>query len=330
MNKIEHKMTFSALMSKYSIFVILIALVIILGIASPVFLTFDNIINILTAEAGRGLLALGVAFCIIAKGIDLSLGSVVAVASVFSASLIQKVTYSPLIIPGLVELPVFVPILVGIVVGTLFGVLNGTLIAYTKIPPFIATLGSMVIARGLAQLYTNAYPVPMLRDDYKIIGQGSIGPVPNIVVVFIVFAFIAWMLLKNTRFGKNIYAIGGNEQAARVAGVKVEKNLVMIYTWSALTASVAGIMITARAASGIASLGTGYELDAIAAATVGGVSHSGGIGSITGVLAGILILGVINNGLLILKVSPYLQQIIKGIIIVVAVIYDMRKISKKS
>lgn len=316
---------------KYTIYLILIVLVVVLAIIKPVFLSPKNIINLLTSESARGMLAFGVAFCIIAKGIDLSLGSVMAVTSVFTAALVQQLTYSPLIIPGLVHIDAWVAVLIGLAVGVAFGVLNGVLIAYTKIPPFIATLGSQVIARGVAQIFTNAYPVPMLRDDFTAIGKGEIfGVVPNIVLVFVLFAIVAYVLLNKTRFGKNIYAIGGNVDAARAAGVKVEKNLTAIYTWSALTAAVAGLMITARSASGTSSLGEGYELDAIAAATVGGISHSGGIGTITGVIGGILVLGVINNGLLILKVSPYLQQIIKGAIIIVAVIFDMRKLSRKS
>ncbi|HWR22243.1 MAG TPA: hypothetical protein VN366_02100 [Feifaniaceae bacterium] len=326
----RRKARFKETLGKYTIFVILAVLVVILSIASPMFMTGKNIINILTSESSRGLLAFGVAFCIISRGIDLSLGSVMAVSSVFSAALVQKLTYATLIIPNLTFVPAWVAVLVGVAIGTAFGLINGLLIAYTKIPPFIATLGSQVIARGVALLFTNAYPVPMLREDFTIIGQGTMfGFIPNIVMVFIVFAVIAYIMLNHTRFGKNVYAIGGNEDAARAAGIKVEKNLVAIYTWSALTAAIAGVMVTSRSASGIASLGQGYELDAIAAATVGGVSHTGGIGTITGVIGGILVLGVINNGLLILGVSPYLQQIIKGAIIVVAVIFDMRKIARK-
>ncbi len=327
----KSRFDFKSYLGKYTISLILLLLILVLSISSPAFFTKKNIVNIFTAEAGRGLLALGVAFCIIARGIDLSLGSVVAVSSVFSAALVQELTYATLIIPELVFIPAWIAVLAGIVIGTAFGVINGVLIAYTKIPPFIATLGSMVIARGVALLFTNAYPVPMLREDFTKIGQGNMfGFLPNIVVVFLVFVVAAYILLNWTKFGKNVYAIGGNIEAARAAGIKVERNIVAIYSWSALCASVAGVMITSRAASGIASLGTGYELDAIAAATVGGVSHTGGIGTIPGVFVGILVLGVINNGLLILGVSPYLQQIIKGIIIVVAVIIDMRKISRKA
>lgn len=326
----ENWTTVSAVISKYTIYIILLVLIIIFAVAEPMFLTGKNIINLMTSEAARGMLAFGVAFCIIARGIDLSLGSVIAVSSVFAASLVQELSYPTLIIPNLTYIPAWVAVLAGLAVGTAFGVANGTLIAYTKIPPFIATLGSQVIARGLALLYTNAYPVPMLRKDFTAIGQNNLFGIPYIVLVFLLFLVAAYVMLNHTRFGKNVYAIGGNTDAARAAGIKVERNLLAIYTWSAFTAAAAGVMMTARSASGIATLGQGYELDAIAAATVGGVSHLGGIGNIVGVFGGILVLGVINNGLLITGVSPYLQQIIKGVIIVVAVIFDMRKLARKA
>lgn len=318
---------------KYAMYVILVALIAIFGFIEPAFFTGRNFVNILTSESSRGLLALGVAFCIISRGIDLSLGSVMAVSSVFSASLVQKLTYSTLIIPGLVNIPpipAWVAVLVGLAVGTTFGLINGTLIAYTKIHPFIATLGSMTVARGLALLFTNAYPVPMLREDFTKIGQGTMfGFLPNIVCVFLAMTIIANILLNHTRFGKNLFAVGGNVDAARASGINVERTLIAAYCWSSFCAALAGVMVTSRSASGIASLGDGYELDGIAAATVGGVSQTGGVGSIVGCIGGILVLGVINNGLLITGVSPYLQKIIKGVIIVVAVVFDMRKVARK-
>ena len=321
----------SGFAGKYTIYIILLALIVVFAIAEPVFLTPTNMVNLMTSEAARGMLAFGVAFCIIARGIDLSLGSVIALSSVFAASLVQELTYSPLIIPNLVHIPAAAAVVVGLAAGTVFGLMNGLLIAYTKIPPFIATLGSQVIARGLALMYTNAYPVPMLRKDFTAIGQSLfLGIIPYIVVVFLLFLLASYIMLNHTRFGKNVYAIGGNSEAARAAGIKVERNLVAIYTWSAFTAAAAGVMMTARSASGIATLGAGYELDAIAAATVGGVSHLGGVGTIVGVFGGILVLGVINNGLLIMGVSPYLQQIIKGAIIVIAVVFDMRKLARRA
>jgi inositol transport system permease protein len=311
--------------NKYAIFIVLIVMVVVLSFLSPTFLTPQNLINVLITESGRGILAIGVAFTIISRGIDLSVGSIVSLTSVIAASLVQEPSYSARIFPHLPLLPPIVAVLAGLVAGTIVGITNGALIAYTAIPPFIATLGSMIIARGLALILTNAYPVPMLRPEFKIIGQGSLGPIPYVVIVFALVAVIAFIILNYTRFGKNVYAIGGNVNAAKTSGIKVDKNLLAIYAVSGLCASIAGILITARAASGIATLGNNYELDAIAAATIGGTSHTGGIGTVQGIIAGILILGILNNGLLLLGISPYLQQVIKGIIIVGAVVFDMRK-----
>ncbi len=316
------------------IYIVLFVMIVAMGITSKDFFTLTNIINVLVAESGRGLLALGVAFTIMSRGIDLSVGSTVALTSVVCASIVQDPGYTNRLLSFVpIENPILASILavvVGLLIGALIGLFNGMLVAYTKIPPFIATLGSMVIAKGLALMYTNAYPVSMLIPEFKSLGQGKLGRIPFMVIIFIVIAIIAWILLNKTRFGKNIYAIGGNEIAARYAGVKVEKNHCMIYVWSGLLAGLAGVLITSRSGSGIATLGSGYELDAIAAATVGGISHSGGIGTVGGVLIGILILGVLNNGLLLLGVSPYLQQVIKGIIIVGAVVFDMRRNARKA
>ena len=315
----------SNFINKYAIFIVLIVMIIALSFLSPAFLTVQNLINVLITESGRGILALGVAFAIISRGIDLSVGSIVSLTSVIAASLVQEPSYSARIFPNLPLLPPIVAVLAGLAAGALVGLTNGALIAYTAIPPFIATLGSMIIARGFALILTNAYPVPMLRPEFKIIGQGSFGPIPHVVIVFVIVAIIAYIILNYTKFGKHVYAIGGNVNAARTSGIKVEKNLLGIYMVSGICASIAGILITARAASGIATLGNNYELDAIAAATIGGTSHTGGIGTVPGIIAGILILGILNNGLLLLGISPYLQQVIKGIIIVGAVVFDMRK-----
>lgn len=315
----------SNFINKYAIFIVLIVMIIALSFLSPAFLTVQNLINVLITESGRGILALGVAFAIISRGIDLSVGSIVSLTSVIAASLVQEPSYSARIFPNLPLLPPIVAVLAGLAAGALVGLTNGALIAYTAIPPFIATLGSMIIARGFALILTNAYPVPMLRPEFKIIGQGSFGPIPYVVIVFVIVAVIAYIILNYTKFGKHVYAIGGNVNAARTSGIKVEKNLLGIYMVSGICASIAGILITARAASGIATLGNNYELDAIAAATIGGTSHTGGIGTVPGIIAGILILGILNNGLLLLGISPYLQQVIKGIIIVGAVVFDMRK-----
>ena len=323
-----------AMLNKYSIYLVLLIMLLFMGIISDDFFTTTNFINVLVAESGRGLLVLGECYVIISKGIDLSVGSIVALSSVTSASLVQSITYESRILQNLPEMnegvSTLLAIMTGLLIGLLFGLFNGFLVAYTKTPPFIATLGSMVIASGLALMYTDSFPVSMLNTTFKHIGQGKIGIIPYVVIVFIIIVIIAWILLNKTRFGKSIYAIGGNEDAARYAGIRVKKNTCLIYVWSGVLAGLAGVLITARSGSGIATLVDLYELDAIAAATVGGVSQTGGIGTIGGAVVGIFILGVLNNGLLLLGVSPYLQQVIKGAIIIGAVVVDMRKTRKNN
>lgn len=323
-------------MSQNSIWVVLIFMAALMSILSPTFLTAKNLVSVLTTESITGILAVGVMWCILSKGIDLSPGALVALTGVVTASLAQKFEYSASrLFPNLPDIPVVVAILAGLAVGTFFGVVNGLLIAYTKIPAFIATLGTQLIARALAQLYTNAYPIPELKPGLKNVAQFELfqisgASVTVIIIIFILFACISGFMLTQTRFGKAIFAIGGNDQAARVAGINVEKNIIKVYTWCAFCASVGGVLLAARSGAGNSSVGVNYELDAIAAATVGGTSHSGGVCRISGVIAGILIMGILKNGMMLLKISPYLQQVCKGIIIIAAVVFDMRKNAKKN
>ena len=323
-------------MSQNSIWVVLIFMGVLMSILSPTFLTAKNIVSVLTTESITGILAVGVMWCILSKGIDLSPGALVALTGVVTASLAQKFEYgASRLFPNLPDIPVVVAIVAGLLVGTFFGVVNGLLIAYTKIPAFIATLGTQLIARALAQLYTNAYPIPELKPGLKNVAQFELfqisgASVTVIIVIFLLFACMSGFMLTQTRFGKAIYAIGGNDQAARVAGINVEKNIIKVYTWCAFCASVGGVLLAARSGAGNSSVGVNYELDAIAAATVGGTSHSGGVCRISGVIAGILIMGILKNGMMLLKISPYLQQVCKGIIIIAAVVFDMRKNAKKN
>ncbi len=313
-----------------SIWVIFLAIFIAAAILSRNFLTYSNLSSVLQTESIIGILAVGIMWCILSKGIDLSAGSIVALSSVLVASLAQNPEYSGVMFPGL-NIPVLFAVLAAVGVSSLFGLANGSIIAYTKIPPFIATLGTQLICRAAAQLYTNAYPIPELKPSLKVLGQGMIGGViPVIVVIFIIFVTISGFMLTQTRFGKNIYAIGGNDAAARVAGINVEKNIVMVYFWSALCAGVGGVLLAARSGAGNSSAGLNYELDAIAAATVGGTSHSGGVCRISGVIAGILILGVVKNIMVLVGVNAYWQQIVKGVIIIVSVVLDMRKNIEKN
>lgn len=329
----ETKKNFNAkkFFSTNSIWLVFIVMVVAMAFATPNFLTKANITSVLMSESIIGILSVGLMWCILSKGIDLSPGAIVALSSVVSASMAQEMTYASKLFPNLPDLPIIVPIIAAVIAGTLIGVLNGALIAYTKIPAFIATLGTQLIARAAAQLYTNAYPVPNLKPSFKFLGQGYLfGFLPCVVFIFIIFAIVSGFMLTQTRFGKNIYAIGGNDQAARVAGINVEWNLIKVYTWSAFCAAVGGVLLAARSGAGNSSMGLNYELDAIAAATVGGTSHTGGVCRISGVIAGIFILGVLKNGMLLLGVSAYWQQIFKGAIIILAVVFDMRKNAKKA
>lgn len=323
-------------LSQNSIWVVLIGMVLIMNfliyfrIHRWAFLTPMNIQTLFESESIRGILTFGVMFAILSKGIDLSTGSVAGMVAVIVASLVQPVDMETRLIVGGPQLPGAVAIIIGILIGAVTGAIMGSIIAYTKIHPFIATLGGQLICRAVAKMYSNR-PVSNLPDSFRAIAKAKIGPIPMIIVVFIIMFCIATFILTQTRFGKNVYAIGGSDQAARVAGINVERNLVMVYVWCSACAALGGILLAARTGSADSSTyGLNYELDAIAAATVGGTSQTGGICRPSGALAGILIMGVINNGLVLMGVDDNMTNVIKGLIIVGAVILDMRKNAKKS
>lgn len=307
----------SQIFSRYGIFIIFIAMVVLMSFLSPVFLNVYNLINIVRQVSFIGIVAMGVTMVIITKGIDLSSGSVIALVSVVAASFAH---------PG--DYPLFVPLLVGLAVGAGAGWINGTITAKGMIPPFIATLGMMTAARGLALLYSDGKPVGNLSESFLFIGAGDILGIPFPIIVFVVVGIFSHLLLSSTKFGKYTYAIGGNEQAARISGINVDRHLIYVYTYAGLLSAVAALMLTARISVGQPSMGVMYELDAIAAAVIGGTSLTGGIGTIPGTMIGALIIGVLNNGLDLMNVSSYWQQILKGAIIVVAVLIDSRKNKK--
>ncbi|WP_178114411.1 MULTISPECIES: ABC transporter permease [unclassified Pseudomonas] len=271
-----------------------------------------------------GLLAIGVTQVIITTGIDLSSGSVLALSAMIAASLAQTSDFSRAVFPSLTDLPVWIPVVVGLGVGLLAGAINGSIIAITGIPPFIATLGMMVSARGLARYYTEGQPVSMLSDSYTAIGHGAMP-----VIIFLVVAVIFHIALRYTKYGKYTYAIGGNMQAARTSGINVKRHLIIVYSIAGLLAGLAGVVASARAATGQAGMGMSYELDAIAAAVIGGTSLAGGVGRITGTVIGALILGVMASGFTFVGVDAYIQDIIKGLIIVVAVVIDQYRNKRK-
>jgi inositol transport system permease protein len=267
-----------------------------------------------------GIVAVGVTQVIITGGIDLSSGSVVSATAIITMSFAQVSTYTRavFITIGWVDLPVIVPIAVGLACGLLAGLINGLIIAYTKIPPFIATLGMMVSARGVSNWYTKGQPVSFPTEQYISIGSG-VRP----VLIFIVLAVIFQLIMRYTLYGKRTYAIGSNESAARVSGINVERHLILVYTIAGLLSAVAAIVVSSRNLTAQAGMGFGYELDAIAMTVIGGTSLYGGRGSITGTVLGALIFGVIISGFTFLRIDAFYQEMIKGAIIVGAVVQDV-------
>jgi ribose/xylose/arabinose/galactoside ABC-type transport system permease subunit len=310
---------------KYLIVFILIGLMALLaGMTNGTFLKTQNLINIVRQVSVIAMLGIGLTVVIISGGIDLSVGAILALAAVVSTSLAQQADATNLMYPGL-NLPVIVAILAGLGVGALCGFINGFLIAGFRIAPFIATLGMMTAARGVALIYTSGRPISKLHADFNWIGQADLFGIPVPIVLLGVVAVGTHIMLTRTRFGRYDYAIGGNEQAARVSGINLTRTKIGIYTFSGLLAGLGGMVLAGRIGSGNPTLGTGIELDAITAAVIGGTSFSGGIGTVWGTLVGAMIIGSLNTGLELLNVSPFTQQVVKGVIIVVAVIIDVRK-----
>ncbi len=274
-----------------------------------------------------GIIAIGVTQVIISGGIDLSSGSVVGATAMIAMSFAQVSTYprAVFIEQGWVDLPVIIPIAIGLLCGLTAGLINGLLIAYTKIPPFIATLGMMVTARGVAKWYTKGQPVSFPTDSFAMLGKGMMP-----VLIFIAIAVLFYLILRFTVYGKHTYAIGSNPDAARMSGIDVERHLVLVYSIAGVLAGLAGMVLAARGLTAQAGMGIMYELDAIAMTVIGGVSLAGGRGSVVGTTIGMLIFGVIISGFTFLRIDAYYQEIIKGMIIVAAVVADVWRQKRRS
>jgi methyl-galactoside transport system permease protein len=292
-------------------------------------LAWDSVQNLLIAESVRAFAALGVGLIIITWGIDLSIGSVVCLVASVSASFAQNPDYAAALYAGK-DFPLWLPIVAGILTGAFFGLFNGVLVAYGKLPAFIATLGTMSIAKGAQLIYTRASVVGSLKNSYKDFAQGSVGPIPHLAIFVAIASLIVWIVLRHTRLGTSFYAIGGNKVAARVSGINVEKNLVIVYLFAGALYGIAGTLLSSRLGLANALTANGMELDAIAAVTVGGVSQTGGIGTMSGMIIGVLTLGIINYGMTYLGVDSYYQLLIKGFIIIIAVFFDMKKYARRA
>ena len=323
-------------LTQNAIYIVLLTLVFIIAIIDPRFLSFSILRDILMQSSTRVILALGVAFILITGGVDLSSGRMVGFAAVISASMLQTADYVRRFYPDMPQLPVILPILLAVAMGVIMGMANGLIVSKFNVPPFIATLGSMVIIYGINSIYfdlppNNSQPIGGLRPEFTRLGSGYIfNKIPIIIIFALAVSVMVWIILNKTRLGKSVYAIGGNKEAAVVSGINVMRTLITIYAIAGGLYGMAGFLEAARTGGATNNYGNMYELDAIAACVVGGVSTSGGIGTVPGVLAGVLIFGVINYGLTFIGVNPYWQLIIKGLIIVVAVAFDIQKyIAKK-
>ena len=279
------------------------------------FLNWSNISQVIRALSFIAIMAVGQALVLITAGVDLSVGSVLGLSGVITAVLLNHVSN------------IFVGILAGVTAGIVCGALNGLLITRAQLPPFIATLAMMSVARGLAFGLTGGETIRNLPADFLTIGQGEILSIPVPILVMVIIAIIAGYLLKSTTWGRYVYAIGGNEEAAHFSGVNVKKVKLIVYLLCGLTAGIAGVLFTSRFGVGQSTAGLGYELDVVAAAVIGGVSLSGGRGTILGAIIGSLLMGILRNGLVLLNVSEYWQEVAIGLVIIMAVIIDRK--SKK-
>lgn len=318
------------------LYIVLIILILGIIIKEPAFLSFRTMRDILTQSSVRTILALGVAGLIVTQGTDLSVGRQVGLAAVISATLLQATTNVNKVFPNLNTLSIPTVIIIVCCIGAIVGFLNGFIVAQLNVTPFVATLGSMIIIYGANSLYydyVGASPIAGFSKKFTTFAQGYFkifGYRINYLILYaILAAVIVWILWNKTTFGKNLFAVGGNPEAAKVSGVNVKKTLLIVYTLSGVFYAFGGMLEAGRVGSATNNLGNMYELDAIAACVVGGVSFSGGVGSVAGVITGVIIFTVINYGLTFIGVNPYWQYIIKGLIIIVAVALDTLKYVKK-
>ncbi len=297
---------------RFGIAIAFAILVVILSLLSGSFLTLSNLLNIARQVSINAVIAAGMTFVILTGGIDLSVSSVLAFSGAVMAGVLST------------GRPVLVGIVAGLAVGALLGLLNGIVITRGKVQPFIATLGMLTIGRGLTLVYTDGRPITGLPDSFVWLGAGEVARIPVPVIIMILVCLASYVILTQTVLGRYVYAIGGNEEAARLSGVNVGAHKTLVYAISGLLAAVSAVILTARLNSAQPTAGTGFELDAIAAVVLGGTTLAGGEGSITGTLLGAFIIGVINNGLNLLNVNAFYQQVVKGAVILLAVLLDRR------
>ena len=293
----------------------LVLLVVVIGIISPDFRTVSNFLSLLRQSSINGLIAFGMTCVILTGGIDLSVGSTLALSTALCAGLIKG------------GMPVELALILALAIGTALGLISGILVTKGRLQPFIATLVTMTVYRGLTMIYMDGKPISGLGDSFalKFVGKGKIFGIPVPVILFIIIFAVFMFLLEKTVFGRRVYATGSNAQAAKLAGVNIARTKLAVYAISGVMAALSGLILLSRLGSAQPNLGEGYELDAIASVALGGTSMNGGRGRIWGTFVGVLIIAVLNNGLNILGVSSYYQDVVKGIVILIAVLSDRKR-----
>ncbi|MFB4212668.1 ribose ABC transporter permease [Shouchella sp. JSM 1781072] len=306
---------FKALAATLGPFIGLFLIILVISILNPSFLSTANLLNVLRQVSINALIAFGMTFVILTGGIDLSVGAILAFSGAVTATMLAS------------GVDTVLAILVGLLVGAILGAINGIIIAKGKVAPFIATLATMTIYRGATLMFTDGRPVSGLGDStlFQMIGGGYFFGIPMPAITMLISFLILYFILKKTTFGRRVYAVGGNEEASILSGIKVDRIKIYVYSLTGFLAAVAGVILTSRLNSAQPTAGTMYELDAIAAVVLGGTSLTGGRGWIVGTLIGALIIGVLNNGLNLLGVSSFFQQVVKGSVILLAVLLDRRK-----
>lgn len=311
--------------SNNAIIILIALLALFVGLTTQNFFTGSNGRNLLINVAPRFIIACGVSGCLITKGTDLSAGRMVGLSACLSAMLLQDITYTARMLPWLPDLPVGVALIIVLLIMAFFGAVNGCVIAFLKVPPFIATLGMQTIVYGLCSVITNNQPLGGFKQSYSQIAFGSLGPIPYLPIIALIVGIYMWVLFNKTRHGKYMYAIGGNENAAEVAGVNVAAALIRIYILAAVLYGLGGFLLGAKAGGASTATGFGYELEAIAACTIGGVSTNGGVGRVSGVLIGVLVFETLKICLQFMGVDPAITYIVQGFVIILAVALDLRK-----
>lgn len=315
----NYKINFKSKINEYAIYVILVLLFIFFSIASPSFINTNNLINVVRQISMLGIASVGMTFALLVGGIDLSIGSQMSMVAVICSLLMTKYNTNP-----------YLASLLCVFLTSVVGFFNGIIISKIKMPPLIVTLSTMIIIEGIAFIISKGIPIFGFPQGFSVLGQGYIGIIPIPVIIMIVILITGAVILNKTYIGRYFYSIGGNEEASRLSGIDVDKIKMLAYILSGLFAGIAGVILLSRTNSGQPTMGKGFEFDVLTAVVLGGVSVNGGVGKISNVISGILIIGVLNNGLVLMGVSTYVQSVIKGVILLIAVAFDFIQRKKKN